>query len=88
MQQDRYDGGLHARRALDRQIDRARRFGLDPVAEPAQRAVGVERLDGVVHSVAFANPETALGGKFLTTPAEDVKTAMASAERAAKRIFR
>jgi enoyl-[acyl-carrier protein] reductase I len=36
----------------------------------------VDRLDGVVHSIAFANPETALGGKFLTTPAEDVKTAV------------
>lgn len=33
----------------------------------------VEHLDGLVHSVAFANPETALGGKFLTTPAEDAK---------------
>ena len=40
------------------------------------RELGVERLDGVVHSVAFANPETALGGKFLTTPFEDVATAM------------
>ncbi|WP_232549416.1 enoyl-ACP reductase FabI [Propioniciclava soli] len=37
---------------------------------------GVERLDGVVHSVAYANPETALGGKFLTTPFEDVSQAM------------
>ncbi|MBK8459772.1 MAG: enoyl-ACP reductase FabI [Micropruina sp.] len=36
----------------------------------------VDRLDGVVHSIAYANPETALGGKFLTTPAEDVKTAV------------
>lgn len=36
----------------------------------------VDHLDGVVHSIAFANPETALGGKFLTTPAEDVKTAV------------
>lgn len=36
----------------------------------------VDRLDGVVHSIAFANPETALGGKFLTTPADDVKTAV------------
>ncbi|MFT3875520.1 MAG: enoyl-ACP reductase FabI [Propioniciclava sp.] len=44
---------------------------------PAQlRAAGVERLDGIVHSVAYANPETALGGKFLTTPFEDVSTAM------------
>ncbi len=36
----------------------------------------VDHLDGVVHSVAFANPETALGGKFLTTPFSDVSVAM------------
>lgn len=36
----------------------------------------VDRLDGVVHSLAFANPETALGGKFLTTPYPDVSTAV------------
>ncbi len=36
----------------------------------------VDRLDGLVHSLAFANPETALGGKFLTTPWPDVATAM------------
>ena len=38
----------------------------------ALREAGVERLDGVVHSIAFANPETALGGAFLSTPWEDV----------------
>jgi enoyl ACP reductase len=32
----------------------------------------VDHLDGVVHSIAFANPDTALGGKFLTTPFSDV----------------
>ncbi len=36
----------------------------------------VERLDGLVHSLAFANPETALGGKFLSTPWSDVGTAV------------
>jgi enoyl ACP reductase len=36
----------------------------------------VDRLDGVVHSLAFANPETALGGKFLSTPFNDVSTAV------------
>lgn len=36
----------------------------------------VDRLDGVVHSLAFANPETALGGKFLSTPFGDVSTAV------------
>ena len=36
----------------------------------------VDHLDGVVHSLAFANPQTALGGKFLTTPYDDVSTAV------------
>jgi enoyl ACP reductase len=35
-----------------------------------------DHLDGLVHSLAFANPETALGGKFLTTPWESVATAL------------
>lgn len=46
-------------------------------ALPGQlRELGIDRIDGVVHSVAYANPETALGGGFLTTPFEDVSTAM------------
>jgi meromycolic acid enoyl-[acyl-carrier-protein] reductase len=36
----------------------------------------VDSLDGIVHSLAFANPETALGGKFLSTPWADVSTAL------------
>lgn len=36
----------------------------------------VDHLDGVVHSIAFANPETALGGKFLSTPFSDVGVSM------------
>jgi meromycolic acid enoyl-[acyl-carrier-protein] reductase len=36
----------------------------------------VESLDGLVHSLAFANPETALGGKFLSTPWSDVGAAV------------
>jgi meromycolic acid enoyl-[acyl-carrier-protein] reductase len=36
----------------------------------------VDRLDGVVHAIAFANPQTALGGGFLTTPWSDVSQAM------------
>lgn len=35
-----------------------------------------DHLDGVVHSIAFANPETALGGKFLSTPFADVSTSV------------
>ena len=33
-------------------------------------------LDGVVHSIAFGNPETLLGGKFLDGPWEDVAQAV------------
>ena len=33
-------------------------------------------LDGVVHSIAYANPETALGGKFLETGWDDVAQAL------------
>jgi enoyl-[acyl-carrier protein] reductase I len=36
----------------------------------------VDGLDGLVHSIAYANPETALGGHFLDTPWEDVGTAL------------
>ena len=36
----------------------------------------VDRIDGVAHCIAFANPETALGGGFLTTPWPDVATAL------------
>jgi len=43
------------------------------VADVSQYA---DRLDGVVHSIAFANPATALGGQFLETGWEDVATAL------------
>jgi enoyl ACP reductase len=36
----------------------------------------VDGLDGVVHSIAFGNPETLLGGKFLTGPWPDVAQAV------------
>ena len=55
----------------------------------------LDGLDGLVHSVAYANPETALGGHFLDTPWEDVGTAlhvsaysMASLVRAARPVLR
>ena len=44
------------------------------VAEQVHDALG--GLDGVVHSIAYGNPETALGGKFLDTPWEDVGQAL------------
>ncbi len=36
----------------------------------------VDGLDGVVHSIAFGNPETLLGGKFLDGPWPDVAQAV------------
>jgi enoyl ACP reductase len=48
----------------------------DLAALPARLAeVGVERLDGVLHSIGFA-PEAALGGNFLNTEWADVATAV------------
>lgn len=46
-------------------------------ALPGQlRELGFDHLDGVVHSIAFANPERALGGAFLQTEWDDVATAV------------
>ncbi len=45
-------------------------------ALPEQLGQHVDSLDGIVHSIAYGNPETALGGKFLTTPWSDVATAL------------
>src|SRR3954467_6484856 len=36
----------------------------------------VDGLDGVLHSIAYGNPETLLGGKFMTGPWEDVAQAV------------
>src|ERR687891_1842015 len=36
----------------------------------------VDGLDGVVHSIAYGNPETLLGGKFMTGPWDDVAQAV------------
>jgi enoyl-[acyl-carrier protein] reductase I len=36
----------------------------------------VDGLDGVVHSIAYGNPETILGGKFLAGPWDDVSRAV------------
>ena len=46
---------------------------LDAVAEDLRARWG--GVDGVVHAIGFA-PESALGGGFLTTPWEDVATAL------------
>ncbi|MEY3734778.1 MAG: hypothetical protein RL347_2137, partial [Actinomycetota bacterium] len=48
----------------------------DDLAALTQRVMEhVDGLDGVLHSIGFA-PESALGGRFLTTPWEDVSTAL------------
>lgn len=36
----------------------------------------VDGLDGVVHSIAYGNPETLLGGKFMSGPWDDVSQAV------------
>ena len=36
----------------------------------------MDRVDGVVHSIAFANPTRALGGAFLSTQYDDVSVAL------------
>ncbi|MGN6781357.1 MAG: enoyl-ACP reductase FabI [Marmoricola sp.] len=38
--------------------------------------LGEARLDGLVHSIAYGNPETLLGGKFLGGPWQDVAQAV------------
>ena len=47
---------------------------LDRLTEQLSEHVG--QLDGIVHSIAYANPETALGGNFLTTGWADVATSL------------
>jgi enoyl-[acyl-carrier protein] reductase I len=39
---------------------------------PEQLREHVDGLDGVVHSIAYGNPDTLLGGKFLEGPWQDV----------------
>lgn len=43
---------------------------------PALLGEHVDGLDGVFHSIAYGNPETLLGGKFLTGPWPDVAQAV------------
>lgn len=45
-------------------------------ALPGQLGEHVDHLDGIVHAIAFANPERALGGAFMGTEWEDVSTAL------------
>src|ERR1700734_146985 len=47
---------------------------LDSLAERVR--AHVDGLDGVLHAVAYANPEEALGGNFLRTKWADVATAV------------
>ncbi|MEI2818858.1 MAG: enoyl-ACP reductase FabI [Marmoricola sp.] len=43
---------------------------------PELLAQHMDHVDGVVHSIAYGNPETLLGGKFLDGPWPDVAQAM------------
>ncbi|WP_323793401.1 enoyl-ACP reductase FabI [Nocardioides sp.] len=47
------------------------------LADAVREHIGADgTLDGVVHSIAYGNPETLLGGKFLTGPWDDVAQAV------------
>jgi enoyl ACP reductase len=43
---------------------------------PERLSEHLDGLDGVVHSIAYGNPETILGGKFLEAPWDDVGQAV------------
>lgn len=43
---------------------------------PERLGEHLDGLDGLVHSIAYANPETSLGGKLLTAPWPDVAQAL------------
>jgi meromycolic acid enoyl-[acyl-carrier-protein] reductase len=45
-------------------------------ALPSRLSEHVDGLDGVVHSIAYGNPETILGGRFLDAPWDDVGQAL------------
>ena len=50
---------------------------LEGLADAVREHLGADaHLDGVVHSFAYGNPETLLGGKFLTGPWDDVAQAV------------
>ena len=56
------------------QLDVTSQEDLDGLAD-AVRAVGIDRLDGVVHSIGFA-PQAVMGGHFLAGQWADVATAV------------
>lgn len=56
------------------ELDVTNQEHLDGLADQVREHV--DGLDGVVHSIAFGNPETLLGGKFLDGPWEDVAQAL------------
>ncbi len=50
---------------------------LERLPDLVRKHLGADaHLDGVVHSIAYGNPETLLGGKFLDGPWEDVAQAV------------
>ena len=56
------------------ELDVTNQEHLDGLADAVREHV--DGLDGVVHSIAYGNPETLLGGKFLEGPWEDVAQAV------------
>ena len=56
------------------ELDVTDQVHLDGLADQVREHV--DGLDGVVHSIAYGNPETLLGGKFLDGPWDDVAQAV------------
>ena len=56
------------------ELDVTRPDHLDGLADQVREHV--DGLDGVVHSIAYGNPQTLLGGQFLDGPWEDVAQAL------------
>ncbi|MDR2723145.1 MAG: enoyl-ACP reductase FabI [Cellulomonadaceae bacterium] len=61
-------------RAAVVELDVTNQDNLDGLAD-ALRAVGIDRLDGVVHSIGFA-PQSVMGGNFLAGEWKDVAVAL------------
>jgi enoyl-[acyl-carrier protein] reductase I len=56
------------------ELDVTNQEHLDGLADAVREHV--DGLDGVVHSIAYGNPETLLGGRFMTGPWADVAQAV------------
>ncbi|MDR0991064.1 MAG: SDR family oxidoreductase, partial [Propionibacteriaceae bacterium] len=57
------------------ELDATKPEDLERLPEALDKALG-GRVDGILHSIAYANPFRAMGGRFMTTPWEDVSESL------------